>query len=371
MLPWSALPAGQAPLGVGVVGCGKIVDAYLSAARLYPVLRFVACADRSPARAAAVAGRYGLRAVAVEDLLRDPDVDVVCNLTTPQSHAEVTAAALSAGRHVYQEKPLATGLDDARRVLSAAAEGGPQLAVAPDTFLGAGLQTCRLLIDSGAIGEPVAASLAMLCHGHESWHPDPDFYYQAGGGPLLDMGPYYLTVLVSLLGPVARVSGVARATFPERVVGAGPRAGERISVEVPTHVAGTVELASGVAATLVTSFDVWAEASSSFVIHGTEATLAVPDPNTFGGPVRLWDPRRGEWRELPLAQLPLQQRGIGLADLAVAAVSGRRPRAGGELAGHVLDTMLGLLDAARERRVVEVDSRVERPEPWLASPTAS
>lgn len=366
-LPWDPRPPGRTPLRVGVVGCGKIVDAYLTAEALYPPIRFVACADRVRERAEAVAGRYGLRALDVEELLSDPEVDVVCNLTTPQAHAEVSLAALEAGHHVYQEKPLALDRKSARRVLGAAVAGHRLVGSAPDTFLGAGLQTCRRLIDEGAIGEPVGAAMALLCHGHESWHPDPAFYYQAGGGPLLDMGPYYLTALVSLLGPVARVGGMARASFPERVITSAPRAGERIRVEVPTHVVGSLELMSGVIATLVTSFDVWSDQAAAFQIFGSEATLAVPDPNGFGGPIRLFDPGRGTWQEVPTDGSATQQRGVGLADLAIAAETGRAPRASGELAYHVLDTLLGLLEAAEGGQVVTIESRVGRPAPWVSS----
>jgi predicted dehydrogenase len=370
-LPWDPRPPGRTPLRVGVVGCGKIVDAYLTAEALYPPIRFVACADRVRERSEAVAGRYGLRALDVEELLADPEVDIVCNLTTPQAHAEVSLAALRAGHHVYQEKPLALDRESARRVLEAAVGGHRLVGSAPDTFLGVGLQTCRRLIDEGAIGEPVGAAMAMLCHGHESWHPDPAFYYQAGGGPLLDMGPYYLTALVSLLGPVARVGGMARASFPERVITAAPRAGERIRVEVPTHVVGSLELASGAIATLATSFDVWADQMAAFSIFGSDATLAVPDPNTFGGPVRLWDPAQRAWHDIPTDGSATQQRGVGLADLAIAAETGRAPRASGELAFHVLDTLLGLLEAAERGQTVTIESRVSRPAPWVPSSSAA
>ncbi|MDA8061418.1 MAG: Gfo/Idh/MocA family oxidoreductase [Actinomycetota bacterium] len=352
--------AGRRPLRVGVVGCGAISKRYFAAA--YDSFEVVACADLDRGRAEAAAEAHGLVALEVEELLADPTIDVILNLTIPAAHAPVSRAALEAGHHVYQEKPLALGRAEAADLLATASRTGRLLGSAPDTFLGAGLQLCRHLIDSGAIGEPVAASAAFLCHGHESWHPDPGFYYRKGGGPLLDMGPYYLTALVSLLGPVAAVDSMARTTFAERVVTSSPRAGERIAVEVPTHVAAVLELVAGPLVTLVTSFDVWPPRYATFEIYGTEGTLALPDPNTFGGPVRLLDPG-GNWSDVSLDGRPLQQRGVGLADLAVSAMSGRLPRAGGELAHHVLDVMLGVLDSAESGRRVALQSRAERPAP--------
>ncbi len=348
------------PLRVGIIGCGAISGRYLSAS--YDAYQVVACADLDMARAESVAASHGVKALPVAELLEDPAIDVVCNLTNPGAHGEVTQAVLNAGRHVYQEKPLALDRQSGAANLEAASRNGRLLGSAPDTFLGAGLQLCRHLIDDGVIGEPIAGSASMLCHGHESWHPDPAFYYRKGGGPLLDMGPYYLTALVALLGPVAAVSAIARTTFPERVVSSAPRAGERIAVEVPTHVGALVELVSGAIFSLVTSFDVWHPRSSMFEIYGTEGSLSVPDPNTFAGPVRVFTPG-SQWSEHPTGDLPVQQRGVGMADLAAAATSGRPLRASGALAYHVLDVMLGVIEAVETGRRVEINSRVDRPSP--------
>jgi predicted dehydrogenase len=226
------------------------------------------------------------------------------------------------------------------------------------------LQTCRQLIDEDAIGEPVAATAFMLIPGHERWHPQPDFYYQPGGGPLFDMGPYYLTALVSLLGPVRRVTGSARATFPERIIRSEPRAGERIAVEVPTHLAAVLDFVSGPIATLVTSFDVWASQTPKLEIYGSQGSLALPDPNTFGGPVRVR--RAGDvlWRDVPVTRpFTENSRGLGLADMTAALRGGvsQAHRASGELAYHVLEVMHAVETASREDRHVAIESRCERP----------
>ena len=239
-----------------------------------------------------------------------------------------------------------------------------RLGAAPDTFLGGGLQTCRQLIDEGAIGEPVAATAFMLIPGHERWHPQPDFYYQPGGGPLFDMGPYYLTALVSLLGPVRRVTGSARATFPERTISSEPRAGERIAVEVPTHLAAILDFASGPIATLVTSFDVWASKAPKLEIYGSQGSLSLPDPNTFAGPVRIRGADDEIWRVVPVTRpYTKNSRGLGLADMAAGLRGGAAHRASGDLAYHVLEVMHAVETASREGRHVAIESSCQRPAP--------
>src|SRR5262249_6114053 len=236
----------------------------------------------------------------VDRLLGNPDIEIVLNLTIPLAHAGVCTEALEAGKHVYVEKPLAVSFVDGDRLMRLAKDRGIRVGAAPDTFMGGGLQTCRMLIDDGAIGQPVAATAFMLCHGHESWHPDPAFYYHHGGGPMFDMGPYYLTALVSLLGPVKRVTGSTRVTFPERTITSQPKHGEIIKVEVPTHVAGVLDFASGTIATIVTSFDVWSAEVPRIEIYGTHGTLSLPDPNTFGGPVRLRKSGEKDWTDVQI-----------------------------------------------------------------------
>jgi predicted dehydrogenase len=352
---------------VGLVGCGYISGRYLRNAMFFPEFEIVACADAAPERAAERAAEYGVQAVrTLPDLLADPEIEVVLNLTTPDAHASIAQAALDAGKGVYNEKPLAIGLEDGKRLVETARARGLRLGAAPDTFLGGGLQTCRQLIDEGAIGEPVAATAFMLIPGHERWHPQPDFYYQPGSGPLFDMGPYYLTALVSLLGPVRRVTGSARASFPERMIRSEPRAGERIAVEVPTHLAAVLDFASGPIATLVTSFDVWASKVPKLEIYGSHGSLGLPDPNTFAGPVRIRGADDDTWRVVPVTRpYTKNSRGLGLADMAAGLHGGvlQAHRASGELAHHVLEVMHAVETASREGQHIAIASRCERPAP--------
>jgi predicted dehydrogenase len=355
----------MAPVRVGLVGCGTISGIYLQNARRFESFEVVACADVIAERAQARATEYGVpRACSVDELLADPSVEVVLNLTIPRAHGEVGLAALAANKSVYNEKPLAIRPADAQRMLALAAERGLRVGGAPDTFLGGGLQSCRHYLDQGLIGAPVAAVAFFLNHGHEHWHPDPDFYYQAGAGPLFDMGPYYLTALVSLIGPIRRVTSLARASFVERTVTSQPKYGTRIQVNTPTHVAGLLDFAAGAVGTIITSFDVWPTELPRIEIYGTEGSLSVPDPNTFGGPVRLRRPGAKEWEDLPLTHGYLENsRGLGLADLAYALRSGREHRASAALTYHVLDAMQSLLDASVAGRHLDLASTCARPAP--------
>ena len=352
---------------VGVVGCGRISSFYLRIAQGFPQIEVVAVSDVLLDRARARAEEFGIaRWCPPGELVADPEVEIVLNLTVPGAHAEVARAALEHGKHVYNEKPLAVELGDARATLALAERVGRRVGCAPDTFLGGGIQTCRELIDRGAIGEPVAAVAFMANHGHEHWHPDPAFYYQHGGGPMLDMGPYYLTALVSLIGPMRRVTGSARASFAERTITSEPKRGEVIRVTTPTHVAGTIDFASGAIGTIVTSFDVWAHSLPRIEIYGTEGSLSVPDPNTFAGPVRIQTGRE-EWRDVPVTRPYTENsRSLGVADMALAIREGRPHRANGQLAHHVLEAMLGFLRAAETGKHVELESTCDRPEPLPA-----
>jgi len=348
---------------VGIVGCGTISPAYFGGCAQFDILEIAACADLDPARAAQRAGEFGVaRALPVEELLNDPGIDLVVNLTIPMAHTEVNVAALAAGKHVYCEKPLAIHPRDGERTLAFAREHGLRVGCAPDTVLGGGIQTCRKLMDEGAIGEPVAAAAFMACHGHESWHPEPAFYYQAGGGPMLDMGPYYLTALVNLLGPARRVTGATRVSFPERITAAG----DRIRVETATHLTGTVEFRNEAIATILMSFDVWAHQLPIIEIYGSEGTLAVPDPNGFGGPVRLKRAGEADWQEVPLTHRADAGRGIGVADMACGLASGRPHRVNGEVANHVLEIMTAFEAASTAGRHVELASSCTRPPPLPA-----
>ena len=350
-------------IGIAIVGCGNISDIYLQNLTQSQTVRVLACADLDVALATATAAKYGLPyAAMLDDVLRDPSVEIIVNLTTPDAHAAVAMAALSVGKHVYNEKPLALGLAEARQMLELAAAKNLRLGCAPDTFLGGGLQTCRQLIDDGAIGTPVAATAFMTCAGHESWHPNPSFYYQPGAGPLFDMGPYYLTALVNLLGPVQRVTGMARASFSERTVTSQPLGGQVIEVNTPTHISGLLEFVSGVQGTIITSFDVQAAHLPSLEIHGSLGSLSLPDPNTFGGPVQLFTTAQPAWQQLPIAHgYTDNSRGLGVLDMAVALRTGAAHRASGALALHVLEVMHGILESAEAGQHVTIQSRPSRP----------
>jgi predicted dehydrogenase len=350
------------PAKLGIVGCGNISGIYCQNARKLEALDLIACADLVAERAEAKAAEFGIaKACTTEKLLADPHIEIVLNLTIPIAHAEVAFAALKAGKSVYNEKPLAITREDGKRMTQTAKRKGLLVGCAPDTFMGAGIQTCRKLIDDGWIGEPVAATAFMTCHGHESWHPDPEFYYKVGGGPMFDMGPYYLTALINLMGPVKRVTGSTRITFPTRTITSEPKYGAVIKVDVPTHVVGLLEFANGAVGTILTTFDVWAANLPRIEVYGTEGSLSVPDPNTFGGPVRVMR-AGGEWTEMPLTHGYAQNsRGVGVADMAMALRSKRAHRASGELAYHVLDIMHAIHDAASNARHVELASTCHKP----------
>ena len=350
---------------VGIVGCGNISGIYFKAGKTFENLEIVACADLVPERAAAKAQEFGIaKACSVKELLADPQIEIVVNLTIPKAHAEVALAAVQAGKSVHNEKPLTITRTDGRKLLQLAAKKHVRVGCAPDTFLGGGIQTCVKLIDDGWIGEPIGATAFMTCHGHESWHPDPEFYYKVGGGPMFDMGPYYLTALVALMGPVQRVTGMARITFPERTITSEAKRGTVITVDVPTHVTGLMEFGNGAIGTIITSFDVWAAELPRIEVYGTRGSLQVPDPNGFGGPVRFRRPGMEQWQEIPLTHgYAENSRGIGVADMANALKSGRPHRASGELAFHVLDIMHAFHDASAAGKHISLESSCRRPAP--------
>ena len=350
------------PLRVGVVGAGKISGQYSETlARQGPAL-VTAVADLDFSRAEALAAEHPTaRAMTLSELI--DEVDVVLNLTVPAVHAEVALAALAAGKHVYGEKPLAATGAEATAMIEAAASTGVRLACAPDTVLGTGLQTARAVLDNGAIGVPHAATAFMTTPGHERWHPAPEFYYGPGGGPLLDMGPYYLSALVHLLGPVRRVTGLSSRPRTEREIGSGPRAGTTFEVTVDTHETGLLEHESGALTTLIMSFDTWAAQLPHIEVYGSAGSLSVPDPNQFTGDVCLWTAGGDQWQVLtPEAGFVGAGRGIGLFDLAGALDEDRPHRASAELARHVLDVMESVQRSARTGVAVDVSTTCERPE---------
>lgn len=352
----------ESPLNIGIVGCGNISAQYFKTFPSLDAVRLVAVADIDVDRAREVAAEHlGVRALSVAELLADPDVDVVLNLTIPAAHAEVALAAIAAGKHVYGEKPLAATSVEAREVLAAAAAAGVTVGCAPDTVLGTGIQTARQAVDDGLIGAPISATATMMCPGHERWHPNPDFYYVPGGGPLLDMGPYYVSALVTLLGPVTSVIGAASHTRDSRTIATGARAGETIPVSTDTHVTGVLVHASGALSTMVMSFDAVATQAANIEIHGEKGSLIVPDPNHFEGVVKLRALGSTEWQELPVsAGYVGSGRGTGLNDMAKTPV-GQEPRAGGQLAFHALEIMESILISAQTGTAVAITSSCERP----------
>lgn len=353
------------PVKVGLVGCGFISGIYLENSKILRSFEVVACSDLIPERSESRANEFRVPKVcSTEEIMEDPEIEIVLNLTTPDGHYEVAKQAIEAGKSVYNEKPLAIELADGKELVDLAHEKGVLIGGAPDTFLGGGIQTCRKLIDDGWIGEPIASTAFMVCHGHESWHPDPEFYYKKGGGPMFDMGPYYLTALVNLLGSIKQVKASTRITFPERTITSEPKFGTKIMVNVPTHVVGVMDFASKAIGTIITSFDVWSGQLPRIEVYGTLGSLSVPDPNTFGGPVQIYLPENNEWRDVPLTHgYTSNSRGIGVADMANALRSGHKHRANGDLTYHVLEVMHAFHTAADKEKTVRLKSKVRKPEP--------
>ncbi|SEQ73194.1 Predicted dehydrogenase [Faunimonas pinastri] len=364
------------PVTLGLIGCGNISDAYLTGAANSKLVRFKACADLRPETAEAQAARYGIAALGIDQLLADPAIEIVINLTVPLAHAGVSLQVLEAGKHVYSEKPFAALLKDARAVAEAASSRNLRVGSAPDTFMGGAHQTCRRLIDGGRIGHVLAGSAAVISRGMESWHPNPDFFFKPGGGPILDVGPYYVTELINLLGPVTRVTSVATQGYPKRTIGSAGRRGEEIAVEVPTTVNGVLQFASGANVSLTASWDVWKNRRIPFELYGSEGSLLIPDPNFFGGTPEVTD-RDGEWQPVDISAQPFgtpnrslddgksvaDYRMIGVFDMAAAIRAGRPHRANGDLALHALEVMEAFGRSSAEGRHIAIESTCARPEP--------
>jgi predicted dehydrogenase len=354
---------------LGVIGCGNISQIYLRNLTASPEVEVVACADAFPERAATRAAEFGVASARTPaEVLADPEIDVVVNLTNPSAHFEISRAALQGGKHVWSEKPLAVDREQGAALVREATERGLQLGCAPDTVLGAGLQTCRARLDAGLIGEPMAAAAFFFNRGPERWHPDPAFLYQPGAGPLWDVGIYHVSALVSLLGPVRRVTGFGRRLFPERVIGSGPHAGETFSVGTDTYVSAVLEFESGTLANVVASFGIWGTDLPTLQVYGSDGVLNAPDPNTFGGPIsaNLHADQAG-WRDVPVEGEPEagnpNWRGIGVIDLVRAVAEGRPARASGVLAHHVLDVLQSVGESTASGGHIDVISTCERPTP--------
>jgi len=366
-------------VGIGIIGCGNVSETYFRLAPSFRDLKIVACADVVPAAAKARAAQYGVRAMGVDELLKNGDLDVVINLTVPAAHYEVSQAILSAGKHAYSEKPLTLSAKKARKLVAEAERRGLQLGCAPDTFLGGGGQTARRLIDQGHIGTVVTGTAHVLSHGMEHWHPNPGFFFQPGAGPMLDLGPYYITALVNLLGPVRTVAAMATSGFSHRLVTAdGPMKGKKVKVTTPTTINAVLGFHSGAEVTIVTSWDVWKHGHANPIeLYGTKGSMLVPDPNFFGGKV-LYSERAGDYVEVDAALAPFgapnyqsrlgtptmpNYRMVGVADMVDAVRRKREPRCSGRLAAHVLEVMESTLVSAEERKFISIKSKIDRPKP--------
>jgi predicted dehydrogenase len=350
---------------VGVIGCGAISQAYFNGCKQFRILEIKSCADVNMDAARAKAEQNQVQAVTVDELLADPEIQIVINLTIPQAHAKVSMLALNAGKHVHLEKPLAATFEEGAAVVKLAKEKGLRVGCAPDTFLGAGQQTSRKLLDDGYIGRPLAGTAFMLSRGTEHWHQNSEFYYKKGAGPMLDMGPYYLHSLINLLGPVQAVSAVCSRGFETRTITTEVNFGKVIEVEVPTHYSGTLIFANGTVITMCTSFDVFRHGHTPIEIYGSEGSMQVPDPNTFGGPVKVFRTGSENWHECVLThRYKDNTRGIGVADMAHAIISDRPHRCDASLALHALEVMFAFEESWQKKQVVEITTTCERPAPF-------
>lgn len=357
---------------VGIIGCGNISGIYIrNLSSLYRQMRITAVCDVLEARARdAVAELEDVKIyLDYHDIIQDPQVDIILNLTTPPLHFPVIKNALEAGKHVYTEKPLALTLEEGIVLSRLAREKGLSVGCSPDTVLGSGIQTCRKAIDGGFIGKPVAASAFMVCRGHELWHPEPGFYYQKGGGPLFDMGPYYIGSLFQMLGPISHVAAMNSRAFDERIIYTGSQAGHSFPVDVDTHLVGLLRFHSGAICTMTMSFDVWKTKASSIEVCGTEGTLTVPDPDCFSGDIELYRPETGVFAPLP-DMFPYRERsyekncrGLGIAEMASAIRCDRKPRTDIEIGLHILEVLCAFEKSQSSGMILEMQTRPERPAP--------
>ncbi len=347
-----------------MIGVGAISGIYLeNITKVFKELELIGVCDLVRERAEAAQEKYQIKKLyeTMEDAFADPEVEIVINLTRPYEHYEVTRAALLAGKHVYSEKPLGASFEEGKKLVALAQEKRLMLGGAPDTFLGSGIQTCRKLIDDGFIGEPIGAAAFMICHGHETWHPDPEFYYKYGGGPMLDMGPYYVTALVNLIGGVSGVTGVTKTSFPQRTITSQPKSGTVVDVDVPTYITGILHFDNGAVGTIFTTFDVYYDTQARLEIYGTKGTLVVPDPNHFGGPIKLLRPEDGSYKEMPLLfDYKENSRGVGIADMAKALQTGRDCRASYRQTYHVLEILTSFEKSSNEKKYIPLETHFER-----------
>lgn len=352
-------------INVGIIGCGNISAIYMeNITNLFTNVNLYAICDLDAEKTKEAAEKHKVEHIlSYEEMLQCKEVQIILNLTTPKSHYKICKDSLLAGKHVYVEKPLALNLEEGKELTALAKSRNLLLGGAPDTFLGAGIQTCIKAIEDGLIGEIISANAYMLCHGHESWHPDPEFYYQVGGGPMFDMGPYYLTALVAMIGPVSEVVGMNRISFPERTITSNKKFGKIIPVEVPTHVTGLLRFKNGAIGNIITSFDTWGTMLPRIEVHGTRGSLIVPDPNCFDGEVLLKQYFSKDFEKLPLTSIySMNSRGAGVSDMATCILEGRKDnRANGDLACHVLNIMHAIHESQEKKEFISIDTTCEKP----------
>jgi len=364
-------------LGVGIIGCGNISEAYMKLGPLFRGFDVRACADINLAAAEARAEQFSISAHSVDDLLARNDIDIIVNLTIPAAHFEVCSQALDAGKHVYSEKPFVLSVAEGESILAKAAANGLRVGSTPDTFLGGSHQLARHLIDAGRLGKVLSGTAAVQGHGMESWHPNPDFFYLPGAGPILDIGPYYIANLVQLIGPVKEVMAMVDTPSTERTIANGDREGEVIPVKTPTTIHALLRFHSGAQITLLTSWDVWSHSLGNMELYGEKGSLYLADPNFFGGDMRLTD--GPDTIELPDWDHPFSvlnfgdeneyanYRGAGLADMAQAIMEGKPHRCAAEFAHHAVDVMTSILQAGETGKRITLGTTCERPEPLDAA----
>ena len=346
-------------LHIGIVGCGNISSIYFeNLCSRFSNVSVYACADLDESKAKNAAEKYGIpHSMTLEEMLKCEAIDTILNITTPAGHYPICKQALLAGKNIYVEKPFSLTYAQGKELMEIARAKHLRVGCAPDTFMGAGIQTCIELIKDGKIGTPVAGSAFMMCHGHESWHPAPAFYYDIGGGPLFDMGPYYITALVRMLGGAESVFAYGSKAYEERTITSQPKYGQVIPVKVNTHNAGLIKFKNGAIITLVTSFDVWKHSMPNIEIYGTHGSIKVPDPNGFSGPVQMWTVETQEYRDIPvITPFDMNARGIGLSEMALAEEEGRPNCASGELGLHVLEIMEALEKSAKSGKMAMLES---------------
>ncbi len=342
---------------IGVVGCGNISDIYLkNLTQVFSNTQVVGVCDQVEEKAHQKARKYDIpQVMTLDQMLSNPKIDVVLNITVPKAHYEINRLALEAGKHIYCEKPLCITNAEAKEIMDLAAEKKLQVGCAPDTILGAGIQTCKELIERGEIGPIIGATGFMTCPGHEWWHPDPDFYYRKGGGPLLDMGPYYLTALVYLIGGISRVQGMGSIPQAQRVIHSEPKKGQMIDVETPTHITALMAFDQGCIGTMIMSFDTWYTHLPFIELYGSKGSICVPDPNSFGGPVWIRKAHEKKWTEVPISKpYNTNSRGLGLSEMIDSIQKGMLPISSGEMATHVLEVMNGILTCVEKKNDHEI-----------------